>query len=179
MKGQQGRGERALSCLSARFCAPSEHALAALFVCPPGLPQILGCHCWAPSRSLSLLPGTFPVRSHARLAPSHPRRPARCPAPPPGPSRAPPLSALTTRPPPRRPASSQPPRSRRRGRSRPFHRHARPRPTGAAPTPTSWIALQNDGPNHLGVRCKALLERQMAWITSGCVPVDTAAARPP
>ena len=28
---------------AARYCAPGEHALAALFICPPGVPQILGC----------------------------------------------------------------------------------------------------------------------------------------
>lgn len=28
---------------AARYCAPSEHLLAALLICPPGVPQILGC----------------------------------------------------------------------------------------------------------------------------------------
>lgn len=28
---------------AARYCAPGEHALAAMFICPPGVPQILGC----------------------------------------------------------------------------------------------------------------------------------------
>ena len=33
-----------------------------------------------------------------------------------------------------------------------------------------WTVLQNDGPNHLGLRCNALPAHQMARITSGCVP---------
>ena len=36
--------------------------------------------------------------------------------------------------------------------------------------PTTWTILQNDDPNHLGLRCNAFLEHQMALITSGCVP---------
>lgn len=28
---------------AAKFCSPHEHLLAALFICPPGIPQILGC----------------------------------------------------------------------------------------------------------------------------------------
>lgn len=28
---------------AARYVAPSEHLLAALFICPPGVPQVLGC----------------------------------------------------------------------------------------------------------------------------------------
>jgi len=28
---------------AAKFCSPEEHLLAALFICPPGIPQILGC----------------------------------------------------------------------------------------------------------------------------------------
>ena len=28
---------------AATYCAPNEHMLAALFVCPPGVPQILRC----------------------------------------------------------------------------------------------------------------------------------------
>ena len=35
------------------------------------------------------------------------------------------------------------------------------------PTPT---VLPNDDPNHLGLRCNALPEHQMALITSGCLP---------
>ena len=36
--------------------------------------------------------------------------------------------------------------------------------------PTTWTILQNDDPCHLGLRCNALPEHQMALITSGCVP---------
>ena len=36
--------------------------------------------------------------------------------------------------------------------------------------PTTWTILQNDDPNHLGMRCNAFPEHQMALITSGCVP---------
>ena len=36
--------------------------------------------------------------------------------------------------------------------------------------PTTWTIFQQDGPNHLGLRCNALHEHQMALITSGCVP---------
>ena len=39
-------------------------------------------------------------------------------------------------------------------------------------TPTTWIILQQDGPNHLGLWYNALPEHQMALITSGCVPVS-------
>ena len=35
---------------------------------------------------------------------------------------------------------------------------------------TTWTVLQNDDPNHLGLRCNAFPGRQMALITSGCVP---------
>ena len=34
--------------------------------------------------------------------------------------------------------------------------------------PATWIVLQHDGPNHLGLRCNASLEHQMALITSDC-----------
>ena len=33
---------------------------------------------------------------------------------------------------------------------------------------TTWTIIRHDGPNHLGLRCEALLEKQMALITSGC-----------
>ena len=33
---------------------------------------------------------------------------------------------------------------------------------------TTWTVLQHDDPNHLGLRCNALPEHQMALITSGC-----------
>ena len=36
--------------------------------------------------------------------------------------------------------------------------------------PTAWTILQEDGPNHLGLRYNELHEHQMALITSGCVP---------
>ena len=39
-----------------------------------------------------------------------------------------------------------------------------------AGTSKTWTVLQNDGPNHLGLRCNALPAHQMALITSGCVP---------
>ena len=35
---------------------------------------------------------------------------------------------------------------------------------------TTWTILQNDDPNHLGMRCNALPGHKMAPITSGCVP---------
>ena len=35
---------------------------------------------------------------------------------------------------------------------------------------TTWTILQNDDPNHLGMRCTALPETQMALIISVCVP---------
>ena len=35
---------------------------------------------------------------------------------------------------------------------------------------TTWTILQKDGPNHLGLRCNAFHEHQMALITSDCVP---------
>ena len=41
---------------------------------------------------------------------------------------------------------------------------------------TTWTVLQNDNPNHLGLRCNALPEHQMALITSDCAP--SASARP-
>ena len=41
--------------------------------------------------------------------------------------------------------------------------------TGAG-TPTTWTMFQQDGPDHLGLRCNELPEHQMALITSGCVP---------
>ena len=37
--------------------------------------------------------------------------------------------------------------------------------------PTTWTALQHDGPNHLGLRLNALPGHQMALITSDYVPV--------
>ena len=37
-----------------------------------------------------------------------------------------------------------------------------------AGTPTAWTTLQNDDPDHLGLRCNALPEHQMALITSDC-----------
>ena len=37
--------------------------------------------------------------------------------------------------------------------------------------PHNRTVLQHDGPNHLGLRCNALPEHQMALITSGCAPV--------
>ena len=40
--------------------------------------------------------------------------------------------------------------------------------TGAEPT--TWTIIQNDDPNHLGMRCNGFHEHQMALITSGCVP---------
>ena len=39
-----------------------------------------------------------------------------------------------------------------------------------AGTPATWTILQQHGPNHLGLRCNALPEHQIAVITSGCVP---------
>ena len=36
--------------------------------------------------------------------------------------------------------------------------------------PITWTILQNDGPDHLGLRCGALTEHQMALITSDCAP---------
>ena len=36
--------------------------------------------------------------------------------------------------------------------------------------PTTWTVFQNDDPNHLGLRCNAFPEHQMALIPSGCVP---------
>ena len=33
-----------------------------------------------------------------------------------------------------------------------------------------WTVIRHDGPNHLGLRCNALPEHQMALITSGCTP---------
>ena len=36
--------------------------------------------------------------------------------------------------------------------------------------PTTWTTIQNDDPNHLGLRCNAFPAHQMALITSGCVP---------
>ena len=41
--------------------------------------------------------------------------------------------------------------------------------TGAGPHNTRAV-LQNDDPNHLGMRCNTLPERRMALIISGCVP---------
>ena len=35
---------------------------------------------------------------------------------------------------------------------------------------TTWTILQKDDPDHLGMRCNALPEHQMALITSGCAP---------
>ena len=35
---------------------------------------------------------------------------------------------------------------------------------------TTWTILQNDDPNHLGMRCNALPGHQMALITSVCAP---------
>ena len=32
----------------------------------------------------------------------------------------------------------------------------------------TWSILQNDGPNHLGLRCNASPEHRMALITSDC-----------
>jgi hypothetical protein len=50
----------------ARYCTPAEHELAALFICPPGVPQILGC---ASSRDQSTAP-----RGTALGAAAAPRR---------------------------------------------------------------------------------------------------------
>ena len=36
-------------------------------------------------------------------------------------------------------------------------------------TPTAWTILQNDDPDHLGARCNALPEHQMALVTSDFV----------
>ena len=40
--------------------------------------------------------------------------------------------------------------------------------------PTIWTILQEDGPNHLGLRHNELPEHQKALITSGCVPCSDA-----
>ena len=52
--------------------------------------------------------------------------------------------------------SSRPPRATRPARS-------------GCGSPATWTALQQDGPNHLGLRCNELPEHQMALIASGCV----------
>ena len=36
--------------------------------------------------------------------------------------------------------------------------------------PTAWTVLQHDGPDHLGLRCNAFPDHQMALIASGCAP---------
>ena len=38
---------------------------------------------------------------------------------------------------------------------------------------TAWTVRQNDGPNHLGMRCNAFPEHQVALITSDCAPFRT------
>ena len=45
--------------------------------------------------------------------------------------------------------------------------------------PTTWTTLQNMTPNHLGLRCNALPEHQMALITSGCAPFSWPRASSP
>ena len=40
--------------------------------------------------------------------------------------------------------------------------------------PTTWIILQQDGPDHLALWYNALPEHQMAPITSGCAPSQAA-----
>ena len=40
---------------------------------------------------------------------------------------------------------------------------------GCGPPTTAWTILQHDGPHHLGLRCNAFSEHQLALITSGCV----------
>ena len=44
------------------------------------------------------------------------------------------------------------------------------------PPHTIWTILQNDDPDHLGLRCNAFPAHQMARITSGCVPVRLCSA---
>ena len=43
---------------------------------------------------------------------------------------------------------------------------------------TTWTMIRHDGPNHLGLRCDAILEHQMALITSVCAQAAVTAPLP-
>ena len=45
--------------------------------------------------------------------------------------------------------------------------------------PQHGLSSKNDDPNHLGLRCNAVPEHQMALITSGCVPFTGAVSLKP
>ena len=62
----------------------------------------------------------------------------------------------------------------------PYFHNADKNETSVRGRPTTWTVLQQDGPNHLGLRYNAMPDHQMALITSGCVPFSgsTRSTRP-